>query len=105
MVKNVAKCPPPPQEKKVAKDLQTEEKVPHKEKNVAKRPPHGENVAKKNPYSRKNALFSRGGGRASTLAPPCGRPCRVTNTTIYDFDACLSYFNDLHNILLKNYPG
>ena len=68
----------PTRRKKIAKG-------PHKEKNVAKRPPHGENVAKRPPYNGKKILdFPGGGGRAPTLAPPCGRPCRVTNTTIYD---------------------
>ena len=26
----------------------------------------------------------------------------VTNATIYNFDVCLSYFTDLHNIFLRN---
>ena len=79
------------------------EKVLHQEKNVAERPPYGENVAKRPPYSsEKNYWFL--GGRGAYSCSPCGCPCRVTNTTIYGFDACLS-FTDLHNILLKNYPS
>ena len=65
----------PQNEVKSSKKAPIGEKAPQNKKNVAKRPPYEEKVAKvpQNKAKKPFFLFLRGGGggRRSTLAPPC----------------------------------